>query len=481
MAEESLGNSSFREEEQEVRAHSASFKKELRLRDLVLTQVAFVVGSSWVGTAAKLGAAQAVYWLLAILLFYFPLAGVVIFLNRILPLEGGLYQWAKFGFNEFTGFIVAWNLWLLGITVMAGTGLVVATGFYYAIGPSAAWMPGHRIFVGALNGILIGAMLLVTIRGLSAGKWVHNAGGALLLLVYIALISLPFLARAAGKLPHYQALEWKLPPASLFSVNIFTKMALGALSGFEYVAILAGETRSPEKNIARSVVIAAPIIALMFILGTSSVIAFTGFSELDLIGPVPQALSAGANAFGAAGTTVASVAILLLTARSIALLSIYFTGNTRLPMVAGWDGILPGWFSKLHPQYRTPVNSILFVALVTFLFAIGSLLGVGAQEAFQLIDNAAGIFYGISYLILFAIPIFGVKSLRVRAPLWLKLAATVGAIVSLIYIAFTIVPIVPVESRSEFAGKIVSVSLIANLIGALIFLLAEKRRRLQPE
>src|SRR5262249_47306561 len=220
MAEESLGNSSFLKEEQEVRAHSASFKKELRLRDLVLTQIAFVVGSSWVGTAAKLGSAQAVYWLLAILLFYFPLAGVVIFLNRILPLEGGLYQWAKFGFNEFTGFIVAWNLWLLGITVMAGTGLVVATSFYYAIGPSAAWMPGHRIFVGVLNGVLIGAMLLVTIRGLSAGKWVHNAGGALLLLVYIALILLPFLARAAGKLPHYQTIEWKLPSASLFSLNI---------------------------------------------------------------------------------------------------------------------------------------------------------------------------------------------------------------------------------------------------------------------
>src|SRR5262249_8410406 len=125
---------------------------------------------------------------------------------------------------------------------------------------------------------------------------------------------------------------------------------------------------------------------------------------------------------------------------------------------------------------RTPVNSILFVALVIFLFAIGSLLGVGAQEAFQLIDNAAGIFYGIAYLVLFAIPLFGVKSLRSRAPLWLQLAATAGAIVTLIYIALTIVPIVPVESRSEFAAKIVGVTLIANLVGVLIFFVAEKRR-----
>ena len=477
MVEEPLGKASGLEEEEEVLAKSRAFKKELRLGDLIFTQIAFVVGSSWVGTAAKLGSAQAVYWLFAIALFYFPLASVVIYLNRILPLEGGLYQWAKFGFNEFTGFIVAWNLWLLGIAVMAGTGLVIATSLYYAIGPAAAWLPESRIFVGALNAALIALVLLVTMRGLSVGKWVHNAGGALLVVTYGALIVLPFLAFAAGRLPHYQALEWKLPPASLFSLNIFSKMALGALSGFEYVAILAGETRAPEKTIARSVVIAAPIIALMFILGTSAVNAFTGFNELDLIGPVPQGLRAGADAFGAAGGTIASVAILLLAARAIALLSIYFTGNTRLPMVAGWDGVLPGWFSKLHSRYRTPVNSIFFVAVVTFLFAIGSLLGVGAQEAFQLIDNAAGIFYGIAYLVLFAIPLFGAASLRRRAPLWLRAAALVGAAVTLLYIGFTIIPIVPVQSRVEFAVKIIATTLIANLLGALLFLLAERRRR----
>jgi amino acid transporter len=477
MGKESSGKSSLFQEEKEVLARSKDFRKELRLGDLIFTQIAFVVGSSWVGTAAKLGSAQAFYWLLAIALFYFPLAAVVIYLNRILPLEGGLYQWAKFAFNEFTGFMVAWNLWLLGILVMAGMGLVIATSFYYAIGPAAAWMPGNRIFVGALNAVLIGAMLLVAMRGLSIGKWVHNAGGALLVLTYGTLILLPFLARAAGKLPQYQPIELTVPAASLFSLNIFSKMALGALSGFEYVAILAGETRSPEKTIARSVIFAAPIIGIMFILGTSAVIAFTGFNELDLIGPVPQGLRAGANAFGAAGSTIASIAILLLAVRSVAVLSIYFTGNTRLPMVAGWDGILPGWFSKLHPRFRTPVNSILFVAIVTFLFAVASLLGVGAQEAFQLIDNVAGIFYGIAYLVLFAVPLFGAASLRSRAPLWLRAAAIVGAGVTLLYIALTIVPIVPVQSRVGFAAKIIGTTVITNLLGALIFLVGERRRR----
>ena len=184
--------------------------------------------------------------------------------------------------------------------------------------------------------------MLVTIRGLALGKWVHNVGGFFLLLTYAALIAL-----AVRRARHWKiaALSTRSnlssPTASLLSINIFSKLALGALSGFEYVAILAGETRAPVKNITRSVIIAAPIIALMFILGTSSVMAFTDTNALDLIGPVPQALRAGANLFGAAGSTVASLAILLLAGRTIALVSIFFTGNTRLPMVAGWDAIVP--------------------------------------------------------------------------------------------------------------------------------------------
>ena len=82
-------------------------KRELGLTDLALTQILFIVGLPWVGVAAKLGSAHVVFWLAAIVFFYIPSAIVVIYLNRLMPLEGGLYQWAKLGFNELTGFLVA--------------------------------------------------------------------------------------------------------------------------------------------------------------------------------------------------------------------------------------------------------------------------------------------------------------------------------------------------------------------------------------
>jgi amino acid transporter len=92
--------------ERDIEARSAVFKKELGLFDLVLTQVVFVVGTFWVGWAARLGAEQNVFWILAILTFYLPLAAAVIFLNRLMPLEGGLYQWSKLAFNDFVAFMV---------------------------------------------------------------------------------------------------------------------------------------------------------------------------------------------------------------------------------------------------------------------------------------------------------------------------------------------------------------------------------------
>ena len=80
----------LRREEARVEARSGVFKKELGLTDLVLTQVLFIVGLPWIGVAARQGPSHVVLWLLAMLFFYLPSAAVVIYLNRIMPLEGGL-------------------------------------------------------------------------------------------------------------------------------------------------------------------------------------------------------------------------------------------------------------------------------------------------------------------------------------------------------------------------------------------------------
>lgn len=458
--------------ERDVEARSAVFKKELGLFDLVLTQVVFVVGTIWVGWAAKLGYEQNVFWILAIITFYLPLAAAVIFLNRLAPLEGGLYQWAKLAFNDFVAFMVAWNLWVFAISILAGIGLVVTTNISYAIG--ASWMREHRYTITIISTLLVIGMVFAAMRGLGLGKWVHNAGGIMLLITFAALILLPLFGLVRGTVGEYRPFTIQFPTFSAYNINVGSKLALGALTGFEYIAIMAGETKAPARNIGRSVIIAAPIIAVMFILGTSSVLAFVSPENVDLIGPIPQVLSIGFGSYGWVGAVV-SIAILGVVVRQIALMSIYFTGNTRLPMVAGWDRLLPAWFTRLHPTYKTPVNSILFVGAVTLVLGLLSLTGVGAQEAFQLLDNAGGVFYAATYLVLFAIPLVGMKAFGVRAPWWLKIACASGFLVSVIFICFTVVPIIDVTSRLMFALKIIATVVLANAVGVTIYALGKKR------
>jgi amino acid transporter len=221
-------------------------------------------------------------------------------------------------------------------------------------------------------------------------------------------------------------------------------------------------------------VIAAQIIAAMFILGTSSVLAFLRPEDVDLIGPIPQVLELGTRRFGI-GAAVVPVVILLLLASRVAQASVNFTGSARLPMVTGWDHLLPQWFTRLHPRFHTPANSIFFAAAIMFGLAIAVIDGVGQQEAFQMLENCSASFYAFTYLVMFAIPLIGRKKIASRPPLPLRIAALSGFLMTLLFVVFSIIPVVPVASRTLFMAKLVGVMIAASGIGVTIYFTAAPR------
>jgi|ERR1035437_9013668 amino acid transporter len=465
----------FAEEEKRVEQHSAVFKKELGLSDLVLTQILFIVGLPWVGVAAKQGPSHTLLWLTAIILFYIPSAVVVVYLNKQMPLEGGLYQWAKLGFNDLVGFLVAWNLWLFAILLTSEVGIQLTQYVSYIIGPSGDWLNSSRLFIGATNLVVIGALVVITFIGLSVGKWVHKIGAVLMLLIFAAILVLPLLNLAKGTITDYHPITFEMPAMTMLTFNLLGKMGFGALGGFEYVAIHAGEARDPVRTIGRSVAIAAPIICVMFVMGTSSVLSIIPQDQIDLIAPIPQIMSVGFGPLGFA-LSIVPLAIAAMLSIRLAQASVQFGATTRLPMVAGWDDLLPSWFTRLHRRYRTPVNSILFVGAATLFMSIVGTIGVGKQEAFQLLWNAGGLFYALTYVVMFAIPLFGLRHLGEKVPLWIKIASFSGFAMTLLYVALSVVPIVQVESKILFAVKIGGLIIVTNLIGLVIYRTAGRRR-----
>jgi amino acid transporter len=437
--------------------------RQLRLRDLVLTQVLCVVGSSWVGIAAGLGRAQALTWIAAMVLFYLPMAVSVIYLNREMPLEGGLYVWARTAFGDLGGFMTVWNLWFYGIAITATILYAIPTELSYLIGPSAAWLPESHLASFLIVAAVVFAITGAALRGLELGKWIHNIGGVSILIVYCTLIVLPFWAIARHQPLHYEPLPIELPRLNMVSLALFGQMLFGALCGLEYIAILAGESCDAARSIGQSVTFASPIICAMFIAGTSSVLAFSR-GHIDYIAPIPQTLRYALGNSGLANL-FAMAAIVLVQFRLIAAASFIFTGVTRLPMAAGWDHLIPKWFTHLHPRFRTPINSVAFTCALVLLLLILANIGVHAQEAFQVLSNAGITHYEISYLAMFAIPLVGVKALRKQLPGWLRWTSFIGFCATLFSFIISAYPFVDVVNPRAYAIKILGTTLISNIIG----------------
>jgi amino acid transporter len=463
----------FLEAEHLVEVQSAHLKKELRLGDLVLSQILYIMGLQWIGTAGKLGSAHLMYWIPAALLFYIPSAIVVVHLNREMPLEGGLYQWAKLRLGDLTGFLVALNLWASAVLILASSVSQIADNLAYATGPSGAWIAENKPVTLAVGILLMGGLIWVALRGLAIAKWIHDAGGLVLVLVFAGMIlfALPrWWHGSAAATP----VAFTFPAVSLLNLNLLGKMGFGAFSGLDGCAIFSGEVRDPQaaRVIRRSVLLAAPTIALLYILGTACVLAFTQPADIDLISPTTQVLSRGAQLTPLALIVAPLVAVLMIWV-IIGSSSLYYNAAIRLPMVAGWDHLLPAWLSRLHPRFKTPVGSIVCAGVATLALTFLGNLGAGAQESFQLLNNSGLICWALAYLVMFSIPLIA----RGEKPAWsVRIAAISGFAMTLLYVILSIFPIVDVKDVASFAAKVGGAVIGINAAGTWYFSRASKRR-----
>jgi glutamate:GABA antiporter len=451
-----------------------SLRKELGFTDLVFASILLVVVPDFFGTAVKAGPAHMLLWVCAIALFFIPQALVVSHLNERMPIEGGLYEWARHGFGDAIGFLTAWNLWLYAVVYVASIGLVTCTYVAYALGLDAEHLSGRNWLLTGVSVVMIAAFMLLAHFGLKIGKWVTNLGSALTVAVVILLAILPFYAVRRGVLASYHPLHLAAPPWTVFSLSVFSKMTFGALCGFEYAAIFAGESRNPRRHLTRAILIAAPLIAFLYIFGTSAILAFVPPDKIDLIGPIPQALQLALEGSRAAQVVVPLAIVALLT-NYLSSFSLCFTANTRLPMCAGWDHLLPAWFSRLHPRLRTPVNSILFLGGVTLATSIAALIGVGNQEAFEMLQIWGFSFYGIAYLALFGLPVLVQGDKSLRGPLRLRILAISGFALTLVFVILSAFPIIPVADRSAYTQKTIAVLGCVNLGGFVLYRLRHRR------
>ena len=159
-----------------------------------------------------------------------------------------------------------------------------------------------------------------------------------------------------------------------------------AYIGFDAISTAAEETKDPQRNMPRGILIGLGICTLIYVIVGAVATGLVPYAQLKAADPLAQALELAGLPI--ASWIVAFGAVVSLTA----VLLVFQYGQPRIFMAMARDGLLPKWAAKIHPKYRTPhvttVVTGLIVALGSLYFdenEIYDLTNIGTLSAFAIV------------------------------------------------------------------------------------------------
>jgi APA family basic amino acid/polyamine antiporter len=343
-----------------------ALKRELGRWDLTAVGVNQVIGSAVFALPAALAAIAGAWspWMIAAV----GLASMLIALSFAEVASrfdgtGGPYLYTRAAFGRFAAFEVGWMLWFTRATSWASVinVLVSSLGFYW---PRATTGTPRAVLITLIIALIAG----INVRGIRQSSSVVNAltAGKLIPLIVFVAAGLFFV-------------DWtRLTPASGLSLHQLSASGLlliFAFGGYEVIPVVAGETRDPRRNVPFALIMTIIIVTIVTTLAqvvSLGTLAGIAASKTPLADAAAQFLGAG----GAAMLTIGAV--------------VSTSGNNMGQALSGSRNLfalaeqrdLPVFFGRVHPEFRTPINAILFTAGVALVLAVsGTFQSLAAASA----------------------------------------------------------------------------------------------------
>lgn len=451
--------------------------------DVLLFNIATVLGPRWIAAAAHNGTSSISLWILAAVGFFLPMALVINELSSRFPEEGGLYVWSKVAFGDFHGFVAGWTYWIYTVFYFPGLLLASAAMSGYVAGARGALFAQNRTYLLAGSFALLAVAVVLNIVGLNVGKWLQNAGGVS---TYLPLLILTGIAGAVwlrhGSVTH---LTWaNIRPAWNWDmVNFWSQIAF-AFSGLELVSAMSDEIRDPRRTLPRAALSAGALIALIYIVGTIAVLALVPDAQVDPKSGVFQAITLGSAALRIG--IVGVIAAMLVTVGNAGGVGSTVAGIARVPFVVGIDKYMPAAFGKIHPRWRTPYVAILVQAGISGAILLLSQINDTASGAYQKLVSVTVILYFIPFLYMFSAVIKLARRGRARderavlipggsAGVWV--AGGLGFLVTLAGIIFSMIPPGETASKSLFEVETIGGSAATILVGLILYWRGARTKR----
>jgi amino acid transporter len=339
-----------------AKAQTPALVRAMSRWDLTALALNGIIGSGIFGlpaiAARQLGYASPLAFILcAAIVYVFVLcfAEVASYFSE----TGGPYLYGRTIFGAFVGFEVGWSVWLARVSAYAtNSGVFVAYLAFFI--PQVGSGIGRAIVL-----ILVSALLtIINIRGVSGGA---KFGGVVAAAKIAALVVFAGLGLAYANWGRISGMT--VPPNATWGVAILG--LIYTFTGFEYAVIPAGEAKNPRRDLGWGLIIALSLSAVLYL---SIQFVCLGTLPLNELAASSRPLvDAGRNFLGpiAAGV-IAALACISIIGNLSALVLV----SPRLTLAFAERRDFPAWFGQLHPEYGTPVVSIVFFT------AIGSLLAI---------------------------------------------------------------------------------------------------------
>ncbi|MCX4987854.1 MULTISPECIES: amino acid permease [unclassified Streptomyces] len=391
-----------------------ALKKTLSALDLTVFGVGVIIGTGifvLTGKVAKENAGPGVS-------LAFVAAGVACALAALcyaefastVPVAGSAYTFSYASLGELPAWIIGWDLVLefaLGTAVVA----VGWSGYVRSLMDNAGWhMPealsGREGADGFGFDILAAALVLVLTAILVIGVKLSARITTLVVAIKVTVVLVVIIAGAffidgdnyKPFIPKAQAVEAgsgiKSPliqlmfgwaPTNFGVMGIFTaaSVVFFAFIGFDVVATAAEETKNPQRDMPRGILGSLIICTTLYVLVSIVVTGMQHYSQLSIDAPLADAFKATGHPWYA-GFISFGAAVGLTTVCMILLL-----GQTRVFFAMSRDGLLPRFFSRVHPKFRTPHRPTILLGVIiailagfTSLSELAELVNIGTLFAF---------------------------------------------------------------------------------------------------
>ncbi|HUD30866.1 MAG TPA: amino acid permease [Novosphingobium sp.] len=336
----------------------------------------------------------------------------------MVPVSGSAYTYSYAVMGEVVAWMVGWAL-ILEYAIAAGAVSVGWSGYFIGwLNTSFSLDIPLELVRGPFDGGIINlpAMLIAALVTALLIKGTKESATVNAVLVGIKILALAMFV--ALTIPVIKTGQFTpFAPLGFVGISGAAASIFFAYVGFDAVSTAAEETKNPQRNMPIGLIGSLAICTVFYMLVAAGVIGTVGAQPVQ--GPAGEVLSPGTPALAQACSSIQDAAVvcskealawtlkqvghpfvgwLVGAAAIIALPSVILMmmfGQTRIFFVMSRDGLLPEFFSKVHPRFHTPhVITMLtgvFVALFAAFFPVGLLADVsnsGTLFAFAAVSIA---------------------------------------------------------------------------------------------